>query len=91
MSFLSENPSLKWLRVKKCPACNGEKQSYHKLILRDSYSFAGEIIPFPKSGIAVVKCVDCSQVYKTVIPSPALLANVFTRHAKKIWNNRYRF
>lgn len=91
MSVSSDKLTSQWLKVEACPACGSVGQSYRKPLLRDSYSFVGDEIAFPIVGIYIARCKTCNLVYKTAIPSPSLLVEMFSRHSQELWNESYDF
>jgi SAM-dependent methyltransferase len=79
-----------WLTVDNCPACGSQPQRTARLP-ESGYVFGDERIDFPKDGISVAHCSECELAYKTVLPAPHSLAQVFERQAGKKWMERYDF
>lgn len=82
---------MKWLNVNICPACECCDTLFQGKLQGFAYKFGDEVILFPSSGIPLVKCSQCTLIYKTVIPSSNFLAEVFTQQAAKVWANKYNF
>jgi SAM-dependent methyltransferase len=79
-----------WLKVDCCPGCGSQPQ--HTARLPESgYVFGDERIDFPVGGVSLALCSTCELAYKTVLPSPTSLAEVFERQAGKKWMERYDF
>ena len=53
--------------------------------------FGSERVAYPEEGIAVVECDDCGLYYKTPVPAPAFLAELYRRHAQAKWASAYDF
>jgi SAM-dependent methyltransferase len=90
---LLRNPSahrIQWRAVNCCPACGSYECTVHSLP-ESGYVFGDEHIAFPTGGIAVATCSSCALVYKTVLPEPTSLAQVFERQAGKKWMEPYDF
>jgi hypothetical protein len=56
-----------------------------------SYVFGSEQVPLPEAGIAVSSCGNCGLVYKSVLPAPAFLANIFRRQAAAKWTDPHDY
>jgi cyclopropane fatty-acyl-phospholipid synthase-like methyltransferase len=81
---------IEWLNVDRCPACESPPQQTARLP-ESGYVFGDERIEFPSGGISIAHCSTCELAYKTVLPAPASLAQVFERQAGKKWMERYDF
>jgi SAM-dependent methyltransferase len=56
-----------------------------------SYVFGDEHIEFPLGGVPLATCASCGLLFKTVLPAPGSLAQVFERQAGKKWMEPYDF
>lgn len=74
-----------WRAVSCCPSCGSELRATQSRLPDHCYPFGAERIAFPEQGIAVIECDDCGLFYKSAVPSPALLAEIFRRHAQAKW------
>jgi hypothetical protein len=79
-----------WLAVDNCPACGSPPQQTERLP-ESGYVFGDERIDFPSGGVSVAQCSTCGLAYKTVLPTPSSLAQVFERQVGKKWMERYDF
>jgi hypothetical protein len=79
-----------WLTIDCCPACGSQPEMATRLP-ESGYVFGDERIDFPLSGISAVTCFACGLAYKTVLPTPNSLSQVFERQAGKKWMERYDF
>lgn len=86
-----ESINARWLNVRNCPACGSPDSVSQGQLTGNSYHFADEAIPFPDKGIALAQCDKCGLIYKTVVPSPSFLSEVFSRQAGKVWVSTYSF
>ena len=50
------------------------------------YMFGEQRIPLPGPGIAISQCGVCGIHYKSTVPSPAFLAEMFGQHAEEKWD-----
>ena len=80
-----------WLSVTRCPGCGSTEFSGKGLLPRDYYNFRGEIIKIPREGIGLAECLNCSLVFKTVLPAPDFLTEVIESKAGTVWNDTYDF
>ncbi len=55
------------------------------------YVFGSEEVRIPDSGIAMIECGACGLIYKSTVPDPGFLAEVFERQASKKWLVPYDF
>lgn len=81
----------RWRQVERCPACYDAGISAAVALPGSAYVFGAERVAFPDSGIEVVACARCFLVYKTVVPEPGFLAEVFARQAGRKWLEPYDF
>ena len=88
---LRDEDRLRWLEVGRCPACGCGRIASRRALPGAGYAFGDERIGFPASGIGVAVCAQCDLVYKTVVPQPAFLSEVFARQAGKKWMEAYDF
>jgi SAM-dependent methyltransferase len=79
-----------WLTIDSCPACGSSPQQTTRLP-ESGYMFGDERIDLPSSGVSVAQCSACGLAYKTILPTPSSLAQVFERQAGKKWMERYDF
>jgi SAM-dependent methyltransferase len=82
---------MQWLNISTCPACGCSDTIFQKRLESSAYKFGDEDISYPESGISLVKCSECSLVYKTVIPSIDFLSKIFTCQAEKVWAGTHDF
>lgn len=80
-----------WLTVDKCPACDGSECSALGVLPVNEYQFGSETIPIPRPGAELLRCHRCSLVFKSLLPPPQLLAEVFLEHVGKGWADDYDF
>ena len=80
-----------WRQVYSCPACTCDSSIDYGSPLGSHYYFGEEVFPFPKGGISLVACKDCYLIYKTVVPSPSFLLEIFYRQAGRVWDGAYDF
>jgi len=83
-------PSVEWQRVPRCPTCGLEHDGALPLV-DNGYVFGTDRIAFPPEGVSVATCIACGLVYKTLLPAPHSLAEVFERQAGKKWMDPYDF
>lgn len=82
---------LRWLVNRECPACGcGEGLTLGRLSATH-YKFGHEYIRLPDEGISLIRCNNCSLIYKTTVPSRFYLGQIFTRQAHKKWTDKYNF
>jgi SAM-dependent methyltransferase len=86
----STSHRIEWREVLCCPAC-GSYDCTHNTLPESGYVFGDEHIQFPSGGIRAATCNTCALVYKTVLPEPTSLAQVFERQAGKKWMEPYDF
>jgi SAM-dependent methyltransferase len=82
--------AVEWLRVERCPVCNGAPTSSTPLI-DSGYVFGDEKIPFPVGGIHIAACGGCGLHFKTAVPDPESLSEVMERQAGKKWMEPYGY
>jgi SAM-dependent methyltransferase len=81
-SFDAVQPTIEWLSVVRCPAC--DMQSNTAQLLPDSkYVFGNERIAFPNDGIGLCTCAECGLLYKNRLPAPVSLMQIAERQATK--------
>jgi SAM-dependent methyltransferase len=82
---------LEWLERNACPACGGTAQVGAVRLFQQQFHFGGTALPPPPQRIMLARCADCTLVYKTLVPSPALLQQL-TAHAQAgLWTGRYDY
>ncbi|HET9404664.1 MAG TPA: class I SAM-dependent methyltransferase [Burkholderiales bacterium] len=74
-----------WTVVERCPACGSRAVAASARLPEAHYAFGDHEIPIPASGIAVCRCGVCSVHYKTTVPAPGFLAQMFGQHAEVKW------
>lgn len=80
-----------WRAIMRCPAC-GSDGFVARSGLPDRYCmFGSERIVYPEEGIAIVECNDCGLYYKSAVPAPAFLAELYRRHAQAKWSTAHDF
>jgi 2-polyprenyl-3-methyl-5-hydroxy-6-metoxy-1,4-benzoquinol methylase len=80
-----------WMMVERCPACGSDSCASRVMLPDRQYIFGAEQVPLPESGISVAACGNCGLVYKSVLPAPAFLANIFRRQAAIKWAATHDF
>lgn len=80
-----------WMEVSACPACEATERRALGEIPDHYYVFGSERIGFPGASIGVYGCSDCGLVYKSPVPSDAMLASLFVRYAKDKWGVAYDY
>jgi SAM-dependent methyltransferase len=81
----------RWTRVTRCPACAEESASAVGQIEVPAYFFGPIRLALPPGGIQIKRCERCSLVYKCVVPTPGLIAEVTAQGAHQVWGTRYHF
>ena len=74
-----------WTEVARCPACATARRRLRGEIPERYYMFGGERITLPGGAIRVYECARCGLIFKSPLPTDALLAGVFARHAADKW------
>jgi ubiquinone/menaquinone biosynthesis C-methylase UbiE len=80
-----------WLKVNKCPLCIDSKPYSLGYIERNTYKFGNTEIFFPQDKISLYKCESCKIVYKSYVPSPKFIGEVFEKELGNIWSEHYDF
>ncbi|HSC93941.1 MAG TPA: class I SAM-dependent methyltransferase [Burkholderiales bacterium] len=80
-----------WKAVMRCPACDSEAWAARAELPDRSCVFGSERIAYPGKGIAVVECDACGLYYKTPVPVPAFLSELYRRHAQAKWSSTHDF
>lgn len=80
-----------WIGVEHCPVCGSGDNSRLGQLKVEEYRFGDERIPLPPEGVGLSQCRNCGLVFKTVLPSPSFLAEVFSRQTGKVWAGSYDF
>lgn len=81
---------VEWLTVERCPSC-GDAPAKQARLPESGYVFGDERIAFPERGVWVASCESCGLKYKTVLPTPESLTQVFERQSGKKWMEPYDF
>ena len=55
------------------------------------YVFGTEKVAYPEQGISVAHCAACGLFYKSLLPTPAFLSQVFQRQAPVKWSDVHDF
>jgi len=80
-----------WKAVVHCPSC-GSGGSISRARLPDRcYHFGSERIAYPEQGVTIVECDGCGLFYKSAVPTPDFLADVFRRQAQAKWASTHDF
>jgi SAM-dependent methyltransferase len=74
-----------WTTVEQCPACGARDGIAQGTIPDQCYAFGAVRVPIPLSGIVVIECAVCGLVYKTPVPQPGFLSEIFAREAAGKW------
>lgn len=80
-----------WKAIARCPSCGSEGSVARAGLPDDYYPFGSERVAYPEQGITIVECDDCGLFYKSAVPSPAYLADVFRRQAQVKWASSHDF
>ena len=80
-----------WKAVVHCPSCGSGGSASRAGLPDRCYPFGSERIAYPEQGIAVVECESCGLFYKSAVPTPAFLADVFRRQAQAKWASSHDF
>jgi len=80
-----------WRSLDYCPGCGERGVSGRTALTRDHYNFLGARVPLPQEGVDVVECSSCGLFYKTRVPTPEFLTEVFSSKAGIAWNDSYDF
>jgi 2-polyprenyl-3-methyl-5-hydroxy-6-metoxy-1,4-benzoquinol methylase len=83
--------AVQWAAVARCPACGAADGTDCGLIPDRFYVFGAEQVPLPDAGIPVTGCDACGLVYKSTVPAPAFLTDVFGRQAAARWTGPHDF
>jgi SAM-dependent methyltransferase len=83
--------SLDWLMRVVCPACKGSATTDRVRIFQQEFEFGGMALPPPPGPIMLARCADCSLVYKTLIPSPALLQKLTALAQAGLWTGHHDY
>lgn len=82
---------LQWVSNRECPSCGDEEGISYGKLSATSYKFGDEDIPLPAKGISLIRCNNCSLIYKTKVPSRFYLTRIFANQAHKEWADKYNF
>jgi SAM-dependent methyltransferase len=74
-----------WVSVERCPACDSPVVAASARLPDRFYPFGGQRVAAPDGGIAISRCGVCGVHYKSTVPSPAFLAELFARHGEVKW------
>ena len=80
-----------WNSVVRCPACSSGSWAARAELPDRSCMFGSERVAYPEEGIAVVECNACGLYYKTPVPAPAFLTELYRRHAQAKWSSAYEY
>jgi SAM-dependent methyltransferase len=80
-----------WLSIESCPACGKDERINRGALTSKQYHFGKADIPIPAGGISIAECSNCHLYYKTVLPKPAFLAEIFKNQAGEVWNDHHDF
>lgn len=81
----------KWIYFNQCPACGSINKEVCGNLPDAMYIFGEENILFPASGISLLRCTDCTLVYKNALPDPEFLSSVFSRQMANKWTDTYQY
>jgi len=88
---IDSNTPAGWINIENCPACGDSKCTHHGTLTSKLYHFGKAVFPLPASGISIAECNTCRLYYKTVLPTPAFLAEAFENQAGEVWDDDYNF
>ena len=77
--------AVQWAAVTRCPACGALGGTDCGPIPDRCYVFGTERVPLPDVGVRVIGCDACGLLYKSTVPAPAFLTDVFGRQAVARW------
>ncbi|WP_333840239.1 class I SAM-dependent methyltransferase [Pelomicrobium sp.] len=80
-----------WIAVDRCPACGSAQCKAQGALPDRYYVFGSEKIRLPDAGIKLFECCACGLIYKTAVPAPAFLAEIFGRQAAAKWSGSHDF
>lgn len=93
--YIAEQPPQpalgRWVEVAACPCCGSAASESRAALPDQNYVFGAERIAYPDQGVAIVKCGACGLHYKSMVPAPALLEEIFARQAESKWAARHDF
>ena len=85
------NNALRWVVIRKCPGCGCRDGEAYGRLSATRYKFGNEYIRLPDQDISLVRCTNCSLIYKTIVPSRIYLTQIFSRQANNAWSDKYNF
>jgi 2-polyprenyl-3-methyl-5-hydroxy-6-metoxy-1,4-benzoquinol methylase len=85
------NKKLQWKSNRECPSCGCEEGISYGKLSATSYKFGDKDIRLPDKGISLIRCNNCSLIYKTKVPSLFYLTHIFANQAHKEWDDKYNF
>ena len=80
-----------WRTVARCPSCGSDVCAARAGLPDRWYVFGAERIAYPDQGIELVECGGCGLFYKSAVPAPLFLADVFRRQAQAKWAHTHDF
>jgi SAM-dependent methyltransferase len=80
-----------WKANAKCPACDSDACVARAGLPDHNYTFGSERVAYPEQGIALVECGGCGLYYKSTLPAPQFLAEIFRREAQTKWASSHDF
>jgi SAM-dependent methyltransferase len=80
-----------WKAIACCPSCHSGLCTAHAELPDQNYVFGSEKIAYPQRGVTVAHCGDCGLFYKSPLPAPAFLTEVFKRQGPAKWPDTHDF
>ena len=80
-----------WMAVACCPSCGSTTRTAEASLSDGLYAFGTERVAFPEQGVKVIECGGCGLFYKSMVPTPAYLADVITRQGEAKWTVPHDF
>jgi SAM-dependent methyltransferase len=80
-----------WKPVVCCPSCRSELCVASAALPDLYYVFGSERIAYPEQGITVSCCGSCGLFYKSLLPAPSFLSEVFKRQGAAKWPDSHDF
>ena len=80
-----------WMAVACCPSCGSTTRTAEATLSDGLYAFGTERVAFPEQGVKVIECGGCGLFYKSMVPTPAYLADVIRRQGEAKWTVPHDF
>ncbi|MBI3916637.1 MAG: hypothetical protein HY322_06480 [Betaproteobacteria bacterium] len=80
-----------WMAVACCPSCGSTTRITEASLPDTLYAFGTERVAVPEQGVNVIECGDCGLFYKSMVPTPAYLADMIRRQGETKWTAPHYF